>query len=189
MAMETLPPDRFLGPKRYKIKCRCTRCGHRYSYVSERLTDKDPPCPKAACIEATILEATRRGEENMRRMFEEERAPGHIGNNVQNRAIDATAQIVMEDHKLTDLKDNVRAGESLAPKLPGEQQKIADGFFGGAAVREKVGIPKRQMDLIGRRAMAGAFRSMALNVGEVQRPYKGQSPLERVGTEKLRDSR
>lgn len=183
---ETLEPDQFMGPKRYRIKLRCLRCRKIYSYVTTRLTDKDPPCPKMECVEALIAEATARAESNMREILESQTPPGVIGQSIQVKAIDTTASIVMEDHKMTDLKDRIRTGEAMAPKLPGKQQQIADGFFGGEAVRAQNHIPKRQMDLIGRRAMAGAFRSMALNVGEVQGPHQGSSPLQRVGVEHFR---
>lgn len=47
----------------------------------------------------------------------------------QIKAIDTTADIVMQDFKMGDLKDSVRTGDIMAPKLPPAQQAKADNFF------------------------------------------------------------
>lgn len=58
----------------------------------------------------------------------------------QIKAIDITAKTVMEDYKMGDLKDNVRTGDVMAPKLPPAQQAKADNFFGGAGGK-RPGMP------------------------------------------------
>ena len=104
-------------------------------------------------------------------MLEEQRAPGLIGASVMVKAVDATAEIVMQDYKLTDLKDNVRAGESIAPKLPPAQQALADGMFGGGTHGLQVKDPQtgqvrslqaERMNRLGQRAIAGHFRASAV---------------------------
>ena len=125
----------------------------------------------------------------MAAIIESRRPPGHIGDSVIVKAVDATAQIVMEDHKMTDLQDNLRTGDVAAPKLPPAQQKLADGFFGGQAVAERNGVSSGQMQALGRRAMAGAFRNMSVNPQIAVPGKKGESPLTLVRTERLRDER
>jgi DNA-directed RNA polymerase subunit RPC12/RpoP len=90
---------------------------------------------------------------------------------VKTQAIDMTANIVMEDHKLGDLKDNVRMGETMAPKLAPGAQAMADSFASGgkskdgqmrvydANTRQIRTIPARKnMAGIVKRAMAGGMR-------------------------------
>ena len=50
--------------------------------------------------------------------LEQRTAPGIVGANAQVRAIDMTADIVMQDYKMTDLKSNVRDGEAMVKPLP-----------------------------------------------------------------------
>jgi hypothetical protein len=172
---DTLPPDGYLQPKRFKITCRCLRCGELYSWVTKKITDDDRPCPKKKCKAAALEEQIEREVANRTKMFEEQRAPGVIGDKPIVKAIDTTANIVMEDHHLTDLKDNIREGEPMAPKLPPQQQRAADEFFSGKAVMEQAGVQNRQAQLMGRRAIAGAYRGMAISPGVV-----GGTPGEKV---------
>lgn len=76
------------------------------------------------------------------------------GASSRNKCVDKTADIVMTDYKMGDLKDNVRVGESMAPRLDPAKQSAADNMFGG---------PKRkQMPFnaaaLAKRAMSGALR-------------------------------
>lgn len=187
--VESLPPDpdEFMGPRRFRITCQCLRCGKPYSYVATRLTDPDRPCPKKKCKAAALQEEIETRARNLAAMLESGRPPGHIGDNVTVKAVDETANIVMHDYGMTDLKDNIRTGESVAPKLPPHQQKLADGYFGGSAVAERIGINQRQMNALGRRAMAGAFRGMAISPNTVVPGKRGESPLTMVRTERIRD--
>lgn len=175
-----MEPERYLGPTRYRVRYRCVRCGHQFARVTTKLSGKDPPCPKAACKEALIEAEVQRRTANLAAMLESQTAPAQIGKSTLVKAVDTTAQIVMEDHKLTDLADNIRHGDIAAPKLPPPMQQAVDGFFSGEAVRKRSGLGKRQMDLIGRRAMAGAYRGMALDVGSVIPGQKGEPALRPV---------
>ena len=77
----------------------------------------DPPCPKC------------RAKARKRRGLDMNgRAPA-VGGSLVVRAVDTTAEIVMEDHGMTNLRDDAREGESMAPKLPPAQQAMADNFF------------------------------------------------------------
>lgn len=86
--------------------------------------------------------------------FASNRAPGIIGTNVHVKAIDETAKIVMEDYGHTDMRDDVRPGETMAPKLPPAQQAAADNYFGGGRKRELGGV---NLARHARAAMAGAL--------------------------------
>lgn len=176
--------DNFLEPTKYKIRYKCELCGHEYSRTYKAIPIKDPSCPSKACIAKQELASLKQQMANLQRMIEEGHAPGQIGNKVVVKAVDETARIVMEDYKMTDLKDNIRHGENVAPKLPGQQQTLADNYFGGGGLRA-AGISSKQAQALGRRAIAGAFRSTALNPGSIQLPEvkNGQSPLRVMRTE------
>lgn len=180
---ETVQEERsFLEKRRYKIAYRCSDCGHEWSRVTTNLGGKDPPCPARDCAVKTETARLAREVANLTRMLEEARAPATVGANMVVKAVDETARIVMEDHHMTNLRDNVREGESVAPKLPGAQQAAADGFFGGKHVADVNGVNRRQMDRLGRRAMGGAFKSMALNPGNVLPGKSGEPILRSVRT-------
>ena len=176
--------DSFLEPTKYKIRYQCELCCHEYSRTFKAVPVKDPPCPNKACLAQQELASLKKQVENLQRMVQEGHAPGLIGDKVVVKAVDETARIVMEDYKMTDLKDGIRHGEAVAPKLPGQQQTLADNYFGGGAM-QAAGINKKQADLLGRRAISGAFRSAALNPGSIQLPdvRNGQSALRMMRTE------
>ena len=186
LSQEMLEPDGYLAPTRYKITYRCGRCGKDFSRITTKLGGKDPPCPKKACKDAALDEEITRRASNLAKMLEEQRPPGHIGHNVTNRAIDATAEIVMSDHKLTDLKDNLRMGDTLAPQLPPQMQKAADGFFGGAAVKEKMTHHQKKLQSLGRLAINGAFRSTAANPAQILgNRTPGEAALRSLGPDPM----
>ena len=176
--------DSFLEPTKYKIRYQCELCSHEYSRTFKAVPVKDPPCPNKACLAQQELASLKKQVENLQRMVQEGHAPGLIGDKVVVKAVDETARIVMEDYKTTDLKDGIRHGEAVAPKLPGQQQTLADNYFGGGAM-QAAGINKKQADLLGRRAISGAFRSAALNPSSIQLPdvRNGQSALRMMRTE------
>lgn len=180
---ETLPPDGYLQPRRYKITCLCHRCDKEYSWVAKVVTSDDRPCPRKACKAAALREQIDKEVANRTKMLEEQRPPGHIGANIGVRAVDETARIVMEDHQMTDLKDNIRPGESMAPKLPGAQQTAADNFFSANPLRDR-GVGSRQAEMLKRRAIGGAFRGMAVSP-TITGGTAGESPMRHVRTEKL----
>lgn len=114
---------------KFEVKIQCDECGHRYKRILKSISDPDPPCP--ACTKA---QRKPRGMD-----YTSTRAPAAIGGNVQIKAIDETARIVMEDHHMTDMRTDVRMGENAAPRLPPVQQAKADAFFGGPR-RKRGGI-------------------------------------------------
>jgi|HubBroStandDraft_6_1064221.scaffolds.fasta_scaffold04429_4 hypothetical protein len=160
---ESMPPDGYLRPKRYRITAVCLHCEKEFHWTATSPGGPDRACPRRVCKAAALEERIAREVANRTKMFEEQRAPGIIGDKPIVKAIDTTADIVMTDHHLTDLKDNIREGESMAPKLPQAQQHAADEFFSGKAVMEQAGLHNRQAQLMGRRAIAGHYRGMAIS--------------------------
>ncbi len=182
MGSETLEPDQYLGPKRYKITVLCYRCSKEFSYITQKLTAKDRPCPRKACKTAALREDWEKEQANLAQMLEEQRPPGQIGNNASTKAVDMTAEIVMRDHGMTDLKDNIRTGESMAPKLPPAMQQAADNMFSKNPLQNQ-GMGSKQAEMIKRRALAGAYRNMAINPGIVG-GTTGESPMRKVREER-----
>lgn len=88
--------------------------------------------------------------------YDSNRAPAVVGQSNHVKAIDETAKIVMETYGMTDLRTDVREGETMAPKLAPKLQAMADGMFGGGRNR---GIAASGMDpaRLARQAMGGAF--------------------------------
>lgn len=106
----------------------CRRCGHRFRHITKfqpELDDPTPPCPNLACGEAS---------DPIGMDLSLNTAPASIGGNIHVKAVDETARIVMEEHGMTDLRDDVRPGETMAPKLHPQLQAKADNFFGGPRV-------------------------------------------------------
>lgn len=186
LGREEIESDSYLGPVKYKLHLRCLRCGKDYTRIVSKLNIPDPPCPRKKCKAASVEEEIQRRASNMARIVEEGRAPATIGNNVIVRAIDKTAEIVQQDHGLTNLRDNVREGEIMAPRLAPRLQDAADNFFNHKPPPGMDAKRKRQMDLLGRRAMAGAFRGMALNPASVIPGKQGEAGLRKIGEEKLK---
>ena len=110
---------------RFQLSCRCTSCGLKFRRVIEAESEADivygqaPPCPTCA-----------RGQKSKVAKFDfhSRKAPA-AGGSLRVRAIDTTAQIVMEDYGMSDLKDRVYEGETAAPKLPPKLQTMADNMF------------------------------------------------------------
>jgi hypothetical protein len=116
---------------RWRHAFRCRTCGGRFSVL--RLTPdpakvRTPACPRKRCggkVKASFQEDV--GFDPAAGI-----APPIVGANNQVRAYDTALQMVAEDHGMTDIRDNVRAGETSVPALPPHLQKMADGFWGGA---------------------------------------------------------
>ena len=192
---EVLPdePGDYHPPTKYRITYSCSKCGHQFTKTHTDIPKKEPKCPNKACAEQSELAQLRKEVSNLRAMLESGEAPAQIGHRPRTKAIDTTAEVVMQDYGLTNLKDNIRHGETMAPKLPGPKQDLADNYFGGQGLRTMnitpgtptVEVSAKQVNLLGRRALAGAFRGMAVTPGAIAprgaRP--GEKALHMVRTE------
>jgi len=188
LGYENVEDDGYLAPKKFRISYRCDLCGHEYKRTYKAIPKNDPPCPSKACSTKQEMESLKKQIENLTRMVAEGAAPAQTGKNVRVKAVDQTAQIVMEDYNMTDLKDNIRPGENVAPKLPGVQQQMADNYFGGGSMKA-AGMSKKQTELLGRRAIAGAYRNMAVAPNAIlpSEVRSGQAPLRQIGTEVINE--
>ena len=197
---DVLESEQYLGPKSYKFYYRCGICGTEYSKTCKAPPKHDPPCPNTGCEDKAKIAEMEKQIANLTRMLESGVPPAQIGHKVVVKAVDETAKIVMEDYGLTNLKDRVGPGEAVAPALPPKQQAQADAYFAGqgggfkphqipsiTGVQGHQGLTKAQTDLLGRRAISGAFRNMATTPGNTKiQGAVGESPLRRVGIEKLK---
>lgn len=172
--VETILPESFLEPRKYRVTFSCESCGHTWTRTFKAVPKKDPPCPSRRCIADTQTAALRQEVANLRQMLEEQKPPGHIGANNLVKAWDMTQNIVAEDAKVTNLNDRPHEGESMAPKLEPRLQAAADNFFGGAKARGTVlgesrqqRIQNRVMSRLSQRALAGAFKSAALSPSDI----------------------
>ena len=179
---EEVGADSYLGPTQYKYTCKCLRCEKTYSWLSKKLSEKDRPCPRKKCREAARREQYERERQNVDTMLEEQRTPGHVGS-TGVRIIDATAELVQHDYGLTNLKDNIRTGDNMVPRLEPRMQSAADNFFSGPKHNT---IGQQKMRRLGQLALAGAFRGNAINPGAVIPGKRGEPILRRVGTERLK---
>src|ERR1700743_2073415 len=153
----------YMEADRTRVKGRCLRCGHIYSRVIKRLSDPDPPCPKKACKEQIAAEQKAKEARHVEAIIETGKAPGHIGENVHVKAIDQTAEIVMQDYGMTDLKDNTRQGDSMVPGLTPRQREMSKNFWGGKRQSDRKREPTYQMGIQAQQkamidnAMSGKF--------------------------------
>lgn len=149
---------------------RCTHCQTKWKGKLATLDSPNPPCPNLNCAEiAGIISSKHRQENEAAVAFEFDPAgkPPAMGGATIVKAIDYTAEMVMQEHQMTNLKDNLRDGDSMAPPLPVAQQKAADSFF-SAGANSQIGKKRAaQMQQMGKRAMAGAYRSSALDIKSV----------------------
>jgi hypothetical protein len=166
---------------RYKLILRCNNFKHgphKYTRTvdvdeeaGELLSDvPNPPCPLCSKMikkrDEEIMGTPPLPHMGMDSIIESGQAPGIVGANNQVKAIDLTAEIVMKDHNMTNLRTDIRAGEAMAPRLPPAQQKAADNFFNpGAGLQNKQARIKMQR--LGQRAINGAFRHHAVDVKSV----------------------
>jgi len=166
---EVIMPTNPFESRKYRVKFVCDKCEHTWTRTFNAPPLKDPPCPNKACADKQRIASLELQLKNLTAMVEEGRAPGHIGNNVRVRAIDTTAEVVMQDYSLTDLKDRAEPGENLVQKLPPPMQKAADNFFGGPqkALGSGDTMHQRRMQALGRKAIAGAFRDSAVAPNQV----------------------
>lgn len=193
---EAQAPETPFEEHKFRVSYQCQQCGHEWkSRWLKAVPKKDPPCPNPSCAEVTRLRQQEAEHKRLLVMLEEGRAPAHIGQSNVVKAVDQTADIVMKDYKLTDLRDGIRPGESMAPKLPPQQQALADGVFGGSGdmkVRDPTtgqtaSIQASALTRLGRRAIGGAFRNMAVAPNAViPESVRNRAPLTVVRTEKAR---
>ena len=183
LGREEVGTDGYLGPSKFKVTCKCLRCDRVYTYTTKKLSEKDRACPRKACREAAMREQIEKERDNMDRILSEQRTPG-VNGSTGVKLIDKTAEIVMADHNMTNLKDNIRVGDSMAPRLPFHQQQAADNFFQGPSKANPA--QQRRFKQLGALALRGAFAKNAINPAAVLPGQRGESVIRKIGVERLR---
>ena len=190
------PPSPF-EKRKYRAKFRCAECGHTWTGKWHKAPPKaDEPCPNPSCAQVRQLKQANLEIANLKRMIAEGRPPAHVGSNNQVKAVDFTAEAVMQDYGLTDLKDNIRQGESMAPKLAPAAQQAADNYFAPPKVDQSLKMrdmgsgrmrvaSAAQLNKIAERARAGAYARRGVNPTEVlPEKTKHLPPLQVARVEK-----
>lgn len=119
----------------YKSSYKCSDCKSTFEKITKSFPKKDPSCPtckrankvnfKSSVSDKTHnLDADSRVQEMIAA-----RQPPSLGKSNFTKAMDATAEIVMSDYGLTNLQDNLRAGDSMAPKLAPHLEQQVDQVF------------------------------------------------------------
>jgi len=133
------------------IKNRCQQCSHTYRFKAvSSLPDAgdvpDKECPKCSAVQKT------RGLD-----MSAGKAPAVGGSNTV-KAMDMAANMVMEDHGMTDLSSDGREGAIMAPKLPPGQQQRADSMFAAPKINSAIGSRVQSMVRAAQQGKAlGAF--------------------------------
>lgn len=160
---------------RYRPSYHCKECSHVWkgkpaSSLSGLSAEQDaeyrvamfgtPPCPNCGAV------TTPRGID-----LSLNKAPATIGANLQVKAIDETQKIVTEDYGLSDIRSDVRPGETATPKLAPALQRQADNFF--------MGRGKSHPDLPQRASLNPSFLRQAALKGAFRQP-QGYQPVENL---------
>lgn len=169
-------PTKAYEPVSYRVKYRCLRCSHEYSRIQRSLSAKDVPCPKQECKDAIEEERIEKAVANRMAILESRQMPGIIGDKPIVKIIDETADIVMHNHGLTDLKDNVREGETMVPPLAPKLQKQVDGFFSGKVD----GIGTKRANSLVRNALSGKYKNASVSPADVFPGRQGQAITHEV---------
>lgn len=145
----------------FRHSLRCRACANRF-HVDRLTPDPDrvrPKCPKCGGRSKESF-VDDKGMD-----FSMQKAPGIVGS-IPARAFDASMEIAMQDHGMTDIHAEARPGESSAPKLPQHLQQKVDKFWGGAQ-KPKARTGKVDLSpLYGERAtQAGAPDSARFSAG------------------------
>jgi hypothetical protein len=177
---------------KFQLVLRCRACHYKYKRIVTALSEEevslipDPPCPKCAKkVRRTDIYETSSAPVAFEGIdLSKQTAPGIVGANKIVKAVDKTAEIVMADHHLTDLKSNIREGESMAPRLPGGQQKMADNFFGGHNMMGPAkSLRQKKLQAAVRGALAGRNRATSIDIKSVL--PDSRVALRSVGQERI----
>lgn len=119
----------------YKSSYKCSDCKYQFEKKTKNFPHKDPDCPRCkrankVSMKGAVSDKTHTLEPDSRvqEMNLAKQAPS-LGKSNFTKAMDTTAEIVMKDYGMTDLQDNLREGDSMAPKLAPELERKVDGVF------------------------------------------------------------
>lgn len=143
----------------YRQKLHCSKCGNTWTRIVNDSGGVAPSCP--VCNEP---------DKKIGMNFNSGKAPSIKGNNTtsgyRNRGIDMAFDVAAHDYNQTDLRDNVREGDSMVKPLRPDLQKQVDNFFNGGNLNvpnASIMRRKKNQDLLNR-AVNGAFKGAAVDV-------------------------
>lgn len=163
--------------RKYQFKFYCRDCGHHWKRTIATETPLDVRTPK--CPKCRALTKERDG---LADIIASGRAPSIGGGNVQNKAMDMAAEMVMQDYGLTDVKTptEIRQGEAQTPKLPHHLQRQADSFFSPKKALAGTGLD-RMAPLIAKGALSGSISPQSTNSPDpILAAQRHQSVMERT---------
>lgn len=124
----------------FSAKYKCSDCSHVFERVTERDPRKGgraPGCPQCkknkhptikSVSKSNVMHTQQQLDKNTQEIIDTKKFPS-MGKSNFTKAMDATADIVMQDYNMTDLQDNLRVGDSMAPKLRPELERQVDEVF------------------------------------------------------------
>ncbi len=128
----------------YKHKMRCRDCGYVWEKVTKTIRIPTQKCPRCRNVHESTVE--KQLDLSSGRGF-------NIGGSNIARAMDATQEMVAQEHGVSNMGDSMKAGDVNSPKLAPHLQAQADNFFGGSMLK-KQGV---NTGLIARAALSGAY--------------------------------
>lgn len=112
----------------YEAKYNCSDCNHAFIVITEsRPRGRCPSCPECKKNDYPTLRSSTKTsrvytqeelDANTKHIIDNQIAPTIVGSNF-TKAMDMTAKMVMQDYGMTNLKDNLRPGDAMVPKLDG----------------------------------------------------------------------
>lgn len=170
--------------QKYKItfKCHDFECGKEFIKITTNPNLENPKCPAckkrreqqrlyrigdgAVSDHEAYIALNPRLSDPSRIMEDGKPLPSiSIGGSVQGKAIDSTAEIIMQDYGMTNLRDDARTGETSSPKLPPAMQQQVDTFF---TPKKNPAIPFNAGQL-GRAALRGSYKGNSADIGAIHR--------------------
>jgi len=143
-----------------KVKCKtpsCPQCRSRKAQAKSQMKVSG-----ALSDNMDLVEVAAEREKNMTDIIQSHKAPTFHAPSNFSKAIDKTAEIVMQDQNMTDidLGSNLRAGDTCVPKLTHDQEKQVAEVFNS---KQKNNVMGMQGDNLTKGLMkqisAGAFRN------------------------------
>lgn len=182
--------------QKYKMTFKCSDCKSTFDKITTNQNLMSPRCPyckeenEATKLhrigDGPISEETLIAQKAMKLYMETPEfqqsllskmmSPTPQSSQNTNKAIDVTAEIVMQDHKMGNITDKKQQpGETMAPRLDPVRQNMADNMFGkkksglntcldmGTGRARSMGDRGINMGALARNAMAGAYRGGSID--------------------------
>ncbi len=121
---------------------KCSDCDHRFERVTQddprKKGGRPPSCPECKKGKYSTIKSISKSnkiytqeelDKNSNDIIDSRRMAAIGGKSNFTKAWDATQEMVASDYQMTDLNTNLRAGDSMAPKLAPHLEKQVDEVF------------------------------------------------------------